>query len=180
MATERQLIKQARQWKKSALVEIYDRYSPGLYRYALRLLGKPSAAEDCVADTFERFLIALKRGGGPKDYLQAYLYRMAHNWVSDYYRKARPDIDELDQSMASAEKTDENVLRKMESQEIQLALSKISSEQRQVISLKHLEGLKNKEVALIMEKSVGAVKALEHRGLAKLERILNTAAGKAI
>lgn len=174
MATEKQLLAEARQWKKAALEEIYDTYSPGLYRYAWRLLGSENAAEDCVADTFERFLKALKKGGGPKNYLQAYLYRVAHNWVSDFYRKGIPNTYELDNAMASDEKVDEAVWQKMESKQIRRALMKISNEQRQVLALKHLEGLKNKDVSRILQKSVGAVKALEQRGLNSLARVLNS------
>jgi DNA-directed RNA polymerase specialized sigma24 family protein len=53
-----------------ALAEIYDTYRPGLYRYAMRLLGDASLAEDCVAETFARFLKALHTRQGPREHLQ--------------------------------------------------------------------------------------------------------------
>jgi RNA polymerase sigma-70 factor (ECF subfamily) len=68
---EENLLAGARQFELQALGEIYDRYSPGLYRYIVRLLGDALLAEDCVAETFRRFLAALKAGRGPQEALQA-------------------------------------------------------------------------------------------------------------
>ena len=68
---------------KEDLVAIYEEYSPGIYRYAVRLLGDAAMAEDCVSETFSRFLGAIQRGGGPTDNIRAYLYRVAHNWVTN-------------------------------------------------------------------------------------------------
>jgi RNA polymerase sigma-70 factor (ECF subfamily) len=53
------------------------------------------------------------------------------------------------------------------------ALNQLTDGQRQVIILRFLEGLDNKTVAQLMDKSYGAVKALQHRGLATMRRILD-------
>ncbi len=87
MIPEQELLTKAGQFDTRALTEIYDLYSPRLYRYAMRLLGDDCAAEDCVSETFSRFLKALQAGKGPRDYLQAYLFRAAHNLVVDHYRR---------------------------------------------------------------------------------------------
>jgi RNA polymerase sigma-70 factor (ECF subfamily) len=91
MTDEVTLLQQARQFDEEALAEIYDTLSPAIYAYAMRLLGDVDLAEDCVAETFSRFLHAVSSGGGPKNYLKAYLYRVAHNWITDRYRHARPE-----------------------------------------------------------------------------------------
>ncbi len=172
MTSERKLLQLARQFDHQALAEIYDHYSPKLYRYAMRLLGDVDLAEDCVADTFSRFLRALKGGGGPKQHLQAYLYRVAHNWVVDHYRRTPPVV--LDDQRKLSEDGDlaQKVETKLESERVRSALRLLTPEQRQVIVLKYLEELSNREVAEIVGKSVGAVKALQHRALASLERLL--------
>jgi DNA-directed RNA polymerase specialized sigma24 family protein len=72
--TERALLERAQRFEEEALAEIFDCYNAGVYRYAMRLLGDPELARECMAETFSRFLTALKRGVGPHDYLQAYLY----------------------------------------------------------------------------------------------------------
>ena len=71
--TETELITKARQLDVDALTEIYDEISPGIYRYAYRLLGDQNLAEDCVSETFSRFLNKLSEKKGPNQYLRAYL-----------------------------------------------------------------------------------------------------------
>ncbi len=129
-------------------------------------------AEDCVADTFSRFLLALKRGGGPRQHLQAYLYRVAHNWVVDHYRRTPPVALEDQKALRSDVDLAQRVEHKLESERVRAALRLLTDEQRQVIVLKYLEELSNQEVANIMGKTVGAVKAMQHRALASLERLL--------
>jgi len=97
LTSEKKLLKLARRFDQQTLGEIYDQYSPGLYRYAMRLLGNVDLAEECVAETFSRFLHALRGGGGPQDHLQAYLYRVAHNWITDQWRRQPPPPMQLDE-----------------------------------------------------------------------------------
>jgi RNA polymerase sigma-70 factor (ECF subfamily) len=99
-STEQKLLEKARFFNPDALAEIYDSLSPGIYGYAMRLLGDPCLAEDCVAETFVRYIKALQAGGGPNDHIKAYLYRVAHNWITDQYRRQPPPALSLD-----AEKT---------------------------------------------------------------------------
>lgn len=171
---EKELLDRARNFDLQALAEVYDRYSPGIYRYAVRLLGEAQLAEDCVAETFSRFLQALKAGAGPRDYLQAYLYRSAHNWITDYYRRQPPPPLALEESLQAAE-TDPpegQVGEILERERVRAALYRLTPDQRQVIVLKFLEGWTNEEIAHALNKPVGAVKSLQHRALASLQRML--------
>jgi len=178
MATgnEAQLLHTARAWDMEALAAIYDTYSPLLYRYAMRLLGNPDVAEECVAETFARFLQALRNGGGPRDHLKAYLYRVAHNWITDYYRRQPPpqtDLDEVAYTLADGEAPLDSQMATTEEQaRVRWALRLLTPEQRQVIVLRFFEEWPLKEVAEAMQKPVGAVKALQHRALAALHRVL--------
>ncbi|MBN1667723.1 MAG: sigma-70 family RNA polymerase sigma factor [Anaerolineales bacterium] len=174
MLPDKRILKLARELDPHALAGIYDRYSPALYRYAMRQLGDPMQAEDCVAETFSRFLQALHKGGGPNDHLQAYLYRIAHNWITDHYRSQTPVVENIEQDLLPAE--DHNTQQAGEQNIIQdhvrKALHQLTPDQRQVIMLKYLEGWSNQEVARILDKPVGAVKALQHRAINALQRIL--------
>ena len=171
---ENQLLRLARQYDQEALVEIYDLYSPGLYRYAVRLLNNPDLAEDCVAETFSRFLNALNNNGGPKKFLRAYLYRIAHNWVTDLYRRQpiTHTDDYIDQQIDPAPTTSELVDEQLEKDAVRKALTYLTPDQRQVVVLKFLEGWSNAEVAESIHKPVGSVKSLQHRALTTLRRIL--------
>jgi RNA polymerase sigma-70 factor (ECF subfamily) len=168
---EQELLTQAGKFDTRALAEIYDLYSPRLYRYAMRLLGDDSAAEDCVSETFSRFLKALQAGKGPRDYLQAYLFRTAHNLVVDHYRR-QPLTEELDDDLPQAETTESIAEDNLRQSRVRAALHKLTDDQQQVVSLKFLEGWENEEIARALHKPVGAVKSLQHRALAQLQKFL--------
>ena len=165
----------ARLLDMQTLAEIYDAYSPGLYSYSLRLLGDAVRAEECVAETFERFLRALQAGGGPRQYLQAYLYRIAHNWITDQYRRQPlPDLplEGLENSLVGAE--DASAADFLEHAQVRAALARLTPDQRQVVMLKYIEGWENEAVAEALGKPVSAVKSLQQRALGALRRMLST------
>lgn len=171
---EQALLTGARRLDEQILGEIYTRYSTELFRYAVRLLDDTQAAEDCVAETFSRFLQALGRGGGPRQHLRAYLYRVAHNWIMDHFRRSPPETLALDTELTASSESDPGALAdaRLEQIRIRKALLKLTSDQRNVLVLRFLEGLSNEETAAIVGRSVGAVKALQHRGLEALRRLL--------
>jgi RNA polymerase sigma-70 factor (ECF subfamily) len=127
-----------------------------------------------VAETFSRFLHALQAGHGPQNYLQAYLYRVAHNWITDFYRRRTPPALPLDVELRAGTEADPQhaTAQAFELQRVRSALELLTSEQRQVVMLKYLEDLSNDEIAQTLGKPVGAVKALQHRALAALRRLL--------
>jgi RNA polymerase sigma-70 factor (ECF subfamily) len=174
MGKETTLLQQARRFESAALAEIYDTYSPELYRYATRLLGNSQWGEECVAETFSRLLHALNNGGGPTEHVRAYLYRVAHNWITDTYRRQPLPPLPLDPQWRADERSNpvQFVGEQLERERVRVALYHLTPEQRQVIVLRFLEGWTNREVATAMEKSVGAVKALHQRALAALRRML--------
>ena len=170
--SEKELLKAAQRFDPKALAQVYDLYSPELYRYAARFLGDASVAEDCVAETFSRLLKAIRAKRGPKDYLKAYLYRIAHNWIADHYRRT-PDVVELKETYPDLDNMPEQEasLRVRQAQ-VRKAMQQLTPDQQQVIALKYLEGWQNEEIAKTIKKPVGAVKSLQHRALAQLRKHL--------
>jgi RNA polymerase sigma-70 factor (ECF subfamily) len=131
-------------------------------------------ARDLAAEVFHRLLRTVQSGGSPDRHPKAWLYRTAHNIVVDHYRRQQhrrhlPLDDELininDDPAGAAE-------RRLSAAQVRAALEHLTPDQRQVIVLKFLEGLSNQEVAAVIDKPVGAVKSLQHRGLAALQRQL--------
>ncbi len=171
MIPEHELITQAGQFDPRALAEVYDLFSPRLYRYAMRLLGDASTAEDCVSETFSRYLKALQAGRGPRDHLQAYLFRIAHNLVVDHYRRQTP-TEELEEDLPQAGTTEGIAEDNQRKRGVREALRQLTEDQQQVVMLKFLEGWDNEEIARALHKPVGAVKSLQHRALAQLQKLL--------
>jgi RNA polymerase sigma-70 factor (ECF subfamily) len=169
------ILERAKRFEAEALEEIFDTYSPGIYRYAFRLLGDAELAKECMSETFSRFLYALKRDSGPDNYLQAYLYRIAHNWITDYYRSKIPPSMPLDADLRtdSAAEPHRVVTDQLERQQLRDALTLLTPDQRQVIVLKYLEDWENESIARSLNKPVGAIKALQHRAIEALRRIMS-------
>jgi RNA polymerase sigma-70 factor (ECF subfamily) len=168
--SEQEQLAQAKELDPHVLAEIYDCYSPRLYRYAYRLLGDACIAEDCVAETFSRFLQSLRVGRGPRDYLQAYLFRTAHNFIADYYR--RTPSEELDEQLSDRNDVEADASRNIRQRLVRTALRELSPSQQQVIALKFWEDWENEEIAHVLAKPVGAIKSLQHRALMHLQKIL--------
>jgi RNA polymerase sigma-70 factor (ECF subfamily) len=168
------LLIEARKFNKQALVSAYERFSPPLFRYAFRLLGESDLAEECVAECFSRFLHALKDGGGPNERLQAYLFRIAHNWITDYYRRQPPPAEPLEFAplVDRAGNPAQIVSQKFEQERVRNALLRLTADQQKVIILKFLEGWNYEEAAAALGKTVEATRVLQHRALAMLRRSL--------
>lgn len=171
---EKALLQKARRFDLKALEEIYDRYNQAIYRYAYRQLGDMVQAEDCVGETFLRFLQAVRHGKGPQDYLQAYLFRIAHNWITDQYRRQPPPPVELvdEQPDLGLIKVEDAYQTKFETESMRNALHHLTPEQRQVIMLRFVEDWSLQETAAAMEKEIGAVKALQHRAIETLAKVM--------
>jgi RNA polymerase sigma-70 factor (ECF subfamily) len=171
-SSEAAWIRAARRLDREVLAQIYDAYSPEIYRYAMRLLGDSMLAEDLVAETFSRFLRAIHNGGGPKKHLRAYLYRVAHNAAVDIYRRDDPvelSEQEVADDLGDPEQAAERALR---GARVRRALWSLTPDQRQVILLKFFQAMDNRQTAEVLDKPVGAVKSLQHRALGALKREL--------
>jgi RNA polymerase sigma-70 factor (ECF subfamily) len=169
--SDTELLNLGQQFDQQALAEIYDRYSDPLYRYAYRLTGSEQMAEDCVSETFSRYLNALEKKKGPRDLLRPYLYRIAHNWIMDQFRKNKSEISieaTTQPFVARDQHVDDAVSEKEQAELLRQHVERLSPDQRHVIVLKYLEQMDNAEIARIIGRNVGSVKALHSRALNNL------------
>lgn len=169
-----QLLEQARDYDTQALAEIYDRYAEAIYRYLYRILGDAAQAEDLTSEVFLRLLQVLDTPRAPRDRLQGWLYRVAHNLAMDCFRQgAKASIFALDERLAAAGDTPPDIVEKRQThQRLRQAIGQLTRDQQQVILLRFAEGLKIAEVGQLMDKSEGAVKILQHRAIKRLKKLL--------
>ena len=171
---EARLIQRAQQGDRAAFAEIYERHQPAVYRYIYYRVGDTPTAEDLTGAVFVRVVEKIDGfvyRGRP---LLTWLYTIARNAVIDYQRHSGQavmlPIDE--RLVAEGEDVEGTVDRGLTQERLAAALTHLTEDQRQVILLKFIEEMSNEETARVVGKSVGAVKALQHRALAALQRVL--------
>lgn len=175
MADDQDVLERARRYDREALAQLYDRNAPRIYAYLYRRVGNAQIAEDLTGDVFVRVLEAVRARKSWKVSFQAWLYRIAHNVVVDWYRGTGgqnfQDIDEgVVEATARAQGADGT--EPWSREELRSALRDLTATQQEVLVLRFGEGLKVREIAEVLDKSVGAVEALQHRALAALKERL--------
>lgn len=171
------LVSGAQRGDPDALGALYDLHHEALFRYFWSKVGQRELAEDLTGDVFMRMLSALPRYRPTGVPFRAWLYGIARHRLVDYYRKegGREGLPlEQAERRDHSGSTDPALLAEdiLSLERIQQALAQLSEPQREVIALRFLSELSVQEVAAVLGKSENAVKALQHRGLAALRRVL--------
>jgi len=171
---EARLIQRAKKGDPSAFAELYDRYQPAVYRYIFYRVDDVATAEDLTSEVFVRLVEKIARFTYRGRPLLAWLYTIARNLVTDYHRQAGRSLPLSFDDRLIADVTDpkETIEHRLTQHRLAVAIARLTEDQRQVILLKFVEGLDNETVARMLGKSIGAVKALQHRALAALRHIL--------
>jgi RNA polymerase sigma-70 factor (ECF subfamily) len=169
----------ARRREPAAVTRVYTAYAPALFRFFLAAVGDRPTAEDLTGDVFKSAIEGLPGFRGSVEMLGGWLFTIAHHDLSDYRRRqARHLIQPLDGLLdeaalaAGADDPEELALDRVEGDRVLAALRQLSPDQREVLLLRMAAGLTAPEVAAIVGKTTGAVKALRHRGVASLARVL--------
>jgi RNA polymerase sigma-70 factor (ECF subfamily) len=144
-----------------------------IYRYTHGRVRDAEVAEDLTAQVFLKALEGLssyRPTGAP---FRAWLYRIAHARTVDYWRQQgrRQEVMLVDTLVARDPSPDAVTVARSEwSMAVEL-LAELTDDQRDVIILRFIEEMSLAEVAETLDKTVGAVKALQHRALATLVRL---------
>jgi RNA polymerase sigma-70 factor (ECF subfamily) len=151
---------------------IYDQYFSEVYRYVRYRVGDDSLAEDIASDVFVRLLEATKKNQGPSTSLKGWLIATASNAVNDHLRRQyRRPTEELSESMPdNASNIHAEVDQREQNRLVQTAYAQLTSEQQHVLALRFGQGYSLDETASFMKKNVNAIKALQFRALAALQR----------
>jgi RNA polymerase sigma-70 factor (ECF subfamily) len=153
-----------------AFGKLYDIYLDRIYRYALYQVKDKMTAEDITEEVFIKAWKAIKSCKGKGQTFSAWIYRIAHNHIINTLRDVKKftpiemeNITDLDNPTLEIEMT-------LEQQELLDAVAELPQNQGQVITLKFIEGLDNREIGKIMGKSEGAIRVLQLRALTTLRQ----------
>jgi RNA polymerase sigma-70 factor (ECF subfamily) len=157
-----------------ALECIYQRHSPRVAGY-LRSHGVPDVG-GATNDVFLRVFTRLTTFEGDEDGFRSWMFTIAHHLMVDELRRAarRPkiaDVASIEEHVPGGD-TEEDALAGMGRQRIEALLARLSTDQRAVVLLRVVEDLSIEQVPRALGKRPTAVKALQHRALATLRRLL--------
>lgn len=177
---EQHILKLAILGDSEAFARLYRAHVQSIFRYLYYRLNDTHLAEDFTADVFTHALRDLPTYQDIGKPFIAWLYRIAHARVVDYYRRIerRGLESELDESLHSSrmdEAVDTSIIRKQIAQILRHAIANLSPAQQQVVILRFIESKNLEETAHIMNKNVNAIKALQHRALRTLAHTLQMA-----
>ena len=155
---------------RQAIIDLYEAHNEALYRYAYRYLSDPDLAEECVSEVFTSFLQRIRDGKPPSGNLRAYLYRIAHNWIVDHYRKRKDESLSLDPMPDPRPNPEKQVSTDEGHEKLRQALLELPEDQRLAVELHIMEDWPHEKVAEFLGKSVEASRALQYRALQNLRK----------
>jgi RNA polymerase sigma-70 factor (ECF subfamily) len=172
-ADVRRLVERAQHGDREALEELYLLHFDRIYSYLHMSVGNRHDAEDLTTQTFMKMLESIKRFRWQSAPFSAWLFRIAHNLAMDHFRSSRrwqPE-EEVPEPAGDAELSAEAAALQTIGRESMLELiENLSHEQQQVLTLKFVFNLPNADVAMVLGKSEGAIKSLQHRALVSLQK----------
>jgi RNA polymerase sigma-70 factor (ECF subfamily) len=170
----------ARRREPAALTRIYTAYAPALFRFFMAAVSDRHQAEDLTGTAFVSAIEGLPRFRGPVEALGGWLFQIARHDLYDFRRKqGRSRTEPLEENLTEAtaatggDDPEDLAIERLEGSRVLAAMRQLSDDQREVLLLRIGAGLTAPEVAETLGKTTGAVKALQHRGLASLARVLD-------
>jgi RNA polymerase sigma-70 factor, ECF subfamily len=171
------LVRRAQMGDRQAFSDLYELYSPKIYAYVLRHVnGEIEVAQDLTGDVFLKAMEHLATYRFQDVPFSSWLYRIAHNRVIDHYRRAPKlqPVDIEDEEPVAEKAAGLDVSWLLNRRVLYDAINMLTPEQRNVVVLRLLQCRSVAETACTMGRSEDAIKQLQRRALAALERILQT------
>jgi RNA polymerase sigma-70 factor (ECF subfamily) len=169
------IVRMAKRGKKKGMEKIYEIFAEPVFRYIFLRVGNREEAEDLTSRIFLKVFRRIKTYREGEVPFSAWIFRVAHNELVDYFRLKKPipqSLDDVyDEPTSSSFEPEVKLLEEELQKRIIQALMQLTAEQREAITLRYLEGFSIKEIAEIMGKGEGAVRSLLSRALRRLNHI---------
>jgi RNA polymerase sigma-70 factor, ECF subfamily len=171
----RKLVEQAQAGDRSALEQLYLIHFDRIYGYLHMSVGNRHDAEDLTTQTFLKMLESIGKFRWRSAPFSAWLFRIAHNLAMDHFRASRrwqPEEEVPEPPPDESTSAEMGALESIGRKSMLELIEDLSGEQQQVLTLKFVFNFSNAEVATILGKTEGAIKSLQHRALASLQKQL--------
>ncbi|MBT5807793.1 RNA polymerase sigma factor [Candidatus Uhrbacteria bacterium] len=159
--------------KRGSFEQFYKENIGRIHRYVFFRVGQNrDVCEDLVSEIFMKALKNFEKFD-PKISKSAWIYRIAHNHLSNHYRdtKTNADIEDVKFSLVG-ERGEETALDVEEQGQLIEALDELPPEDRRIVTMKYIEGYSYKEIGEILGRTSDALKVASYRAVKKLRKIM--------
>jgi RNA polymerase sigma-70 factor (ECF subfamily) len=171
----RRLVDRAQQGDRDAHEDLYLIHFDRIYSYLHMSVGNRHDAEDLTTQVFLKMLESIGKFRWRSAPFSAWLFRIAHNLAMDHFRATKrwqPEENVPEPEPPTESAAEEEALESIGRQSMLELIENLSHEQQQVLTLKFVFNFSNADAATILDKTEGAIKSLQHRALASLQRQL--------
>jgi RNA polymerase sigma-70 factor (ECF subfamily) len=170
------LVDQAAAGDPAAFGALYERFLEPIYRYFYYRTGQVAEAEDLTEQVFLRAWQTVSRFRWQGRPFLAWLYRVAHNLHVNHVRARRLDVPLDENARAHQTIADPHAARQLartiDADLLMRGIRQLTPEQQEVILLRFGEGLETAQIAKVLDKQEGAVRALQMRAMQRLRQVL--------
>lgn len=155
------------------LAELFERYHVKLYNFFLRLTYDKEASQDLTQNLFYRMIKYRHTFKGNENSFKAWIYQMARNIHADFCKQQKKNNERFKRMNQDYNNRagEENALTEEDFVRLDMALSQLKPEQREILVLSRFQGLKYEEISRIRNLSVPAIKVQVHRTMKELRKI---------
>jgi RNA polymerase sigma-70 factor (ECF subfamily) len=162
--------------KKGALAELselFDRYHVKMFNFFMKLTFDRAASEDLTQNLFYRLIRYRNTYDGKDNSFKPWIYQMARNLHSDYYRQQKKNNEVFRRPETGHENIPPETghFEEDDYKRLEWALQRLEPDQREIIVMSRYQGLKYEEISKIRNISVPAIKVQVHRTMKELRKI---------
>ncbi|MBI4994910.1 sigma-70 family RNA polymerase sigma factor [Candidatus Peregrinibacteria bacterium] len=168
------LVAQSQSGESLAFGRLYDIFADPIYRYVFYRV-KSEEAEDLTELIFLKTWENIRQYRSGQHSFSAWIFRIAHNTVVDYYRSNNHIEEDLTESIPDERRladASDRTHRSLNQNLLSTAMRELKDRYRQILTLKYINDLSNEEIGYIMGKSQTSIRILQFRALKALRRIL--------
>ena len=170
----RALVDLAKDGDGEAFGQLYDHYSPGIFRFIYYRVGSKQLAEDLTSETFVRGLRAIQRFTWQGKDFGAWLTTIARNLITDHFKSSRSRLEftteAVPETRATAASPESEVLALISNEMLFEAVNGLPPEQRDCILMRFIQGMSIAQTAAALGRSEGAIKQLQLRAVRSLAK----------
>lgn len=163
--------------KKKEFSKIYDQYIEKIYRFIFLKVNSKEVAEDLTSETFLKTWEAFKNENQKIENISAFLYQVAKNLVTDYYRnKGKTQILSVDLNPSIAdpkENLEEKAKRDSDLEMVKKAIRELDEDYQNAIIWYYIDNLPIQKVAALLGRTEAATRVLISRAIKALREKLN-------